>query len=158
VVGGGAVVLSVLAIGLSPGVSHASPEFPGAILEAADMKCVPVCTLCHTSNPGTATTWQQKALPRALASRGVHEGDADSLKAAWNKYMNDAAVPLADRQAVAAAVKAGKDQYGTDVCGPTYGCGAHIAQHAPPRDSTAPLWILGAALVGGLLRRRKTEA
>jgi hypothetical protein len=151
-------VLTLLALGFSPRVAYASPEFPGAILEAADMKCVPVCTLCHTSNPGTATTWQMKALPLALAGHGAEEGDADSLKRAWNAYMNDAMVPLATRQAVAAAVKAGKDQSGVDVCGPTYGCGAHIAQHAPARDSTTPLWILGAAIVGGLLRRRKTEA
>ncbi len=47
---------------------------------------------------------------------------------------------------------------GVSLCGPTYGCGAHVAKKAPPSDLSAPLWVVGAMLVGGLLRRRKSSA
>jgi hypothetical protein len=140
-----------LAAALQTAPAQAEPEFPGAIFDAADMKCVPTCTLCHTSNPGTASTWQAKMLGPTLLQSGLAPGDPDTMNAAFKKY-------AAMHTAEAAKIKQGIDpQTNADVCGPTYGCGAHIAQHAPPRDSTAPLWILGAALVGGLLRRRKTE-
>lgn len=47
---------------------------------------------------------------------------------------------------------------GTSLCGPTYGCGAHVAKKAPPSDLSSPLWVVGAIAIGGLLRRRKREA
>jgi hypothetical protein len=48
----------------------------------------------------------------------------------------------------------GKDQSGTDICGPS--CEAHIAkQQAAPRDLTGPLWMVGAGLVVALRRRKR---
>jgi hypothetical protein len=146
-------------VALAPLQALASEVFPGAIQEAANMKCVPLCTLCHTSNPGNNSTWQSKTLPLQLVGHGVVAGDADSLKAAWAKFLIDpdpAAVPPAVRAAIVAQVAAGQDQTGADICGPTYGCGAHIAkQQAAPRDLTGPLWIVGAVVIGALRRRTR---
>lgn len=136
--------------------AEASEVFPGAIQEAANMPCVPLCTLCHTTNPGNATSWQQKKLPTQLLLHGVKIGNADSLKTAFAAYMNDASIPAADRQATLAQIQAGKDQNGMDICGPSYGCGAHVAkQEAMPRDLTGPLWIVGAVVIGALRRRKR---
>jgi MYXO-CTERM domain-containing protein len=139
----------------------ASEVFPGALQEAADMQCVPLCTMCHTSNPGTATTWPFKLLPKALNTqtkmvngtpvRILKQGNADSLKEAYAAYAKTAsAAELAD-------IKAGREpETHADVCGPTYGCGAHVArQAAAPRDFTGALWVVGAVVAGGLLRRRR---
>ena len=55
-----------------------------------------------------------------------------------------------------AALKDGIDpETGDSLCGPTYGCGAHVAQKAPPTDFSGPLWALGAVIAGGILRRRR---
>jgi len=131
--------------------AHASEVFPGALQEAADMQCVPVCLMCHTSNPGTATTWT-KPLAVALFSRGMRKGDTDSLKAAFKAYAADPA-----NAAAIADIKAGREPSAhADVCGPTYGCAVHVAKEAAaPRDFTGPLWAVGAMVAAGLLRRRR---
>jgi MYXO-CTERM domain-containing protein len=131
--------------------AHASEVFPGALQEAADMQCVPVCTMCHTGTPGI-TTWTMKPLPVALmGTHLVKIGDTDSLKAAYKVF-----AATAD-PAMLADIKAGREPGSrADVCGPTYGCGAHVAKEAAaPRDFTGPLWIVGAMVVGGILRRRR---
>jgi hypothetical protein len=158
------LVVGVAVVGctaLAPRRALASEVFPGAIQEAANMQCVPICTLCHTTNPGNATSWQTKKLPLALKAHGVVARDADSLKKAWAAYLADTNPATADptvRQLIVDQVKAGKDQTGADICGPSYGCGAHIATKAPPSNLSAPLWVVGAIAVGGFLRRRKREA
>src|SRR3954465_14126132 len=81
---------------LAPRSVLASEVFPGAIQEAADMQCVPICTLCHTTNPGNANSWQTKKLPLALVGHGVVAGDADSLKRAWAAYLADPNPATAD--------------------------------------------------------------
>ena len=143
------VCLAFIGSALLAAPAHAEPEFPGAIFDAADMRCVPTCTLCHTSNPGTATTWQAKMLGSTLIMSGLEVGKPDTMNAAFKTY-------AAAHAAEAAKIKQGIDpQTGANVCGPTYGCGAHIARRASSRDNSAPLWIVGAALAGSLLRRRK---
>jgi hypothetical protein len=44
---------------------------------------------------------------------------------------------------------------GDSLCGPTYGCGAHVAKKLPSSDFTGPLFALGAVIAGGILRRRR---
>jgi len=131
--------------------ARASEVFPGALQEAADMDCVPVCTMCHLGTPGL-TTWTQP-LGLALKGRGLKQRDTDSLKAAYSAYAKDPTTPAA----ALANVKAGRDPVtGADVCGPTYGCGAHVAKEAAaPRDFTGPLWVVGAMVASVLLRRRR---
>jgi len=145
-----ALLLGLLA--LSSRQARASEVFPGALQEAADMQCVPLCLMCHTTNPGNATSWPSKPLGPALLPLGLKKGDADSLKAAWKAY---AANPA--NAAAVADVKAGREPGAhLDVCGPSYGCGAHVAKQAAlPHDFTGPLWALGAVVAGALLRRRR---
>ena len=50
---GVASLLSVLTFA-SP--SLASPAFPNAVREAANMSCTPSCTVCHTVDPGVSGT------------------------------------------------------------------------------------------------------
>ena len=147
---------------LSSAPARASEVFPGALQEAADMQCVPLCTMCHTSNPGNAQTWSAKKLPGALATATnaqmeaiLKPGDAASLRAAYAVY---AANP--DNAGNVANIKKGIDpQYLTNVCGPTYGCAVRIEKEAAaPRDFSGPLWIVGAVVAGGILRRRRKPA
>ena len=149
----GGATLGVVA--LAPSLAHASEEFPAAIQEAAGMPCVPQCVLCHGVTPGTANTYMNKKLGATLFNvMGVgvvlpHE--ADHLKAAYAAY---AAKP--ENSAAVAALKAGTDpETGDSLCGPTYGCGAHVAKKAPPSDLSAPLWVAFAMTLGVLFRRRK---
>jgi hypothetical protein len=155
------LVLAIAAAGvvaLVPLRAQASEEFPGAIQEAAGMPCAPSCTLCHGITPGTATTFMNKELGKTLFSidpmHPVGPKDVAGLKAAYAKY---AMIP--GNALKVAALKEGKDpQTGEGLCGPTYGCGAHVAKKAPPSDFSAPLWVVGAMVLGGLLRRRKPNA
>ena len=146
----GCVCLAIVGGVLDASPARAEPEFPGAIFDAADMKCVPTCTLCHTTNPGTATTWQAKMLGPTLVGAGLKAGEPDSMNAAFKAY---AAIHATE----VAKIKQGIDpQTGANVCGPTYGCGAHIARQTP-NDNLSPLFIVGAMVVGGLLRRRRSR-
>lgn len=115
------------------------------------MQCVPVCLMCHTTNPGTATTWT-KPLALGLFARNMRKGDTASLMAAYKAYAADPA-----NAAAVADIQAGREPgEHLDVCGPTYGCGVHVAKEAAaPRDFTGPLWVVGAVVAGGLLRRRR---
>jgi hypothetical protein len=136
----------------------ASESCPAAIQEAASMPCAPSCTLCHGVDPGTADTYTKKELGKNLFNyKGsfVLAGDTDALKKNFAAYAMDPA-----NAAIVAALKAGIDpQTNVDLCSAsnnvTYGCGAHIARTAPPRDFSGLVWVIGAVAGGGLLRRRK---
>ena len=140
---------------LLPGRAQASEEFPGALQEAAGLPCAPSCTLCHGVSPGTANTFMNKILGKTLFNLGmVAPHDTNALKTAYAKYAMDPA-----NAANVALLKEGKDpQTGDNLCGPTYGCGATIAKKAPSNDLSAPLWVVGAMVLGGLLRRHKRAA
>lgn len=151
----------VLAFGIALSVrlsvtveARAEPEFPGAILEAADMRCVPTCLLCHTTNPGNASSWATKPFGVLMFQNGIKKGDPSSVKTAWSKVAADTA-----KAELVANVRAGRDPDPphADICGPTYGCGAHLAKPAPQAGSAVPYWVAGALLLGSLLRRRKQQ-
>jgi hypothetical protein len=142
---------------LAPSQARASEEFPAAIQQAAGMPCVPQCVLCHGVTPGTANTYVNKKLGATLFNVPgvgvVLPHDANKLKAAYAAY---AAIPA--NAAAVSALKEGNDpETGDSLCGPTYGCGAHVAQKAPPSDLSAPLWVAFAMTLGVLLRRRKPQ-
>lgn len=133
--------------------AHGSEVFPGALQEAADMQCVPLCLMCHTTNPGNATSWTMKPLGVALLNLGMRKGDADSLKKAYKAYSANQ-----DNAAAVADIKAGREPgQHVDVCGPTYGCSVPMVAKEParPRDYTAALWVVSSIVVGGILRRRR---
>lgn len=133
----------------------ASQEFPSAIQEAAGMPCTPSCVLCHGVDPGTAATFMNKALGKALFSGPplVGPNQSGALKESYAAY---AAKP--ENAAAVTALKAGVDpETGVDLCSNkvTYGCGAHIAKDAPRDDWSGLLFVAGAMGFGALLRRAK---
>jgi hypothetical protein len=138
-----------------PAVAHAEERFPAAIQAAAGLDCAPSCLLCHTTNPGMVGTWAGKPFGVYMATHGVTlSADTSAVATAYASYKADPA-----NAAGVARLAAGQDpDNGNDLCnGPTYGCGAHVASKAPPRDLSAVLWTIGAVVAGALLRRRKSQ-
>jgi MYXO-CTERM domain-containing protein len=127
------------------------------------MPCTPSCVVCHGKVPGDAGSFTARKLPRdmllppngALPPPGA--AGVPVVKSDFATYSAKAATdPEVAR--VVTALKQGIDpETGDSLCGPTYGCGAHVAKQAPPSDFSAPLWVIGAMALGGLLRRRKDE-
>lgn len=150
-VGLGSIVVSAPA--------HASQVFPGVLQEEADMPCVPTCLVCHTTNPGEATTWAKPPFTTTLQGQGLKKQDEESLRTAFRNYVALAATNPTVAPALA-ALKRGEDPAnpGTSVCGPIYGCGgsARVAPQQAPLDRSAIGWTLGAIAVASLLRRRRS--
>jgi MYXO-CTERM domain-containing protein len=132
---------------LTAGSALARPEAPGQLQEAASMQCVPLCTMCHQTNPGQALNWTMK--PLGVTLNGPIRAQTD-IKPAYNDW-------AAMHPDLHALVKKGIEPgSGVDVCGPIYGCAVHVAKEAAaPRDFTGPLVALGAVIAGGILRRRR---
>jgi MYXO-CTERM domain-containing protein len=145
-----AVGLALAVCALHAEHAQASQEFPGALYEEADMQCVPLCNMCHTVNPGTAGTWT-RPVGAGVKAKGAKAGDPESLKAAFAKYK------LTLDAATLEKIRSGHEpSTGLDVCAPTYGCAVtQSPSPQPKRDRTTPLLVVGAALLGGLLRRRR---
>lgn len=134
---------------LTAGSALARPEVPGQLQAAANMQCVPLCTMCHATNPGVKSNWAGKPLGGVLFPEINAQVD---IKA---HYLSWAADP-ANAEAAAKIQKGIEPSTNVDVCGPTYGCAVHVAKEAAaPRDFTGPLWALGAVIAGGILRRRR---
>ncbi|HET7541073.1 MAG TPA: thrombospondin type 3 repeat-containing protein [Polyangiaceae bacterium] len=139
--------------------AHAEPEFPGAIQDAANIPCTPTCLLCHTAIPGSASNLNMHFAQTVIAN-GVEPGNPESLNAVVAKLRANMVDTDGDGQLDVDELAAGTDPNSADpraeLCGPTYGCGAHVAPSAPARRA-AILWPLMFALgLAGLvmLRRR----
>jgi MYXO-CTERM domain-containing protein len=131
---------------LTAGSALARPEAPGQLQAAANMQCVPLCTMCHATNPGLKTNFG-KTLGVALLLPILNQTDIKPAYDAW------AMANLADAAKVQKGIEPSTN---VDVCGPTYGCAVHVAKEAAaPRDFTGPLFALGAVIAGGILRRRR---
>jgi hypothetical protein len=140
--------------------AHASEVFPGAVQEAGHLDCVPSCLLCHTTNPGNATSWQAKKLPLDIrriagaANMPVKPGDEASMRRAFSLWMK-----APENAAALALIRRGKDpQEGRndqDICTPQYGCGAHVAKHSAPRDDfSGAFWTIAAIGAAAVFLRR----
>lgn len=137
------------AVLLTSGFAAARPEAPGELQDAAGMKCVPLCTMCHQTNPGNATNWT-KLLGRTLYGDIKAERDIKASYASWAQTNPQGAERVKNGQ---------EPETGVDVCGPTYGCAVRIEKEAAaPRDFGGPLFVVGAVVLGGLLRRRRKTA
>ena len=134
---------------LTAGSALARPEAPGQLQAAANMQCVPLCTMCHSGNPGTLANWDPANKPVGAPLSGAIQSQTD-IKPAYDKWAQA-------NQVDAAKVQKGiEPRSGADVCGPIYGCAVHVAKEAAaPRDFTGPLLALGAVIAGGILRRRR---
>jgi hypothetical protein len=152
-----AVLLSAAALTANP--AGASPEYPGALSEAAGMSCVPQCTVCHTTNPGRATTALQP-FSIAMRGKGLLAGSPGLVAVAFEKLRSDPDTKPEDVARYAAMVAALEDDYdpntGQLACGPTYGCGARVAK-APPKRFDALTWALGALGLVVAVRRAKSK-
>jgi len=134
---------------LTTGSAWARPEVPGKLQAAANMQCVPLCTMCHQTNPGEKSNWTMKPLGVALLGPITAQTDIKPAYDAWAAMNPDGAAKVS---------KGIEPLSGLDVCGPTYGCAVHVAKEAAaPRDFSGPLWVVGAMVLGGILRRRKHE-
>lgn len=132
---------------LTAGSALARPEVPGELQAAANMQCVPLCTMCHLTNPGQATNWTSKPLGLALSVPIAAQTDIKPAYIGW---------AMTNPNLAALVTKGIEPGSGADVCGPTYGCAVHVAKEAAaPRDFAGPLWALGAVIAGGILRRRR---
>jgi MYXO-CTERM domain-containing protein len=161
------LILGASLVALWPAAAQARPEYPGAIQEAANMDCVPTCLLCHVVTPGTSSTWQQKPVGNALIGHNLEPGNEDSVQGAWNGIVADSADPTKMCGSVTCATMVATVPKGiepstmSNVCGPTYGCGATIAQRplseAKHYNDPAPAIAAALTLLGGFfaLRRRR---
>jgi hypothetical protein len=117
--------------------------------------CTPSCIACHLTDPGDATNWSSKKLPQYVAGKGINRDSTDAaVTAVLQQYLTEAAT-VQEQADTVKALRDGKDiESGGNLCGgPTYGCGAHIARKAAPRDASLA-WLLGAVVAGSWLRRR----
>jgi hypothetical protein len=141
--------------------AEASQAFPSTVMAEYDMPCAPTCTLCHTTNPGQAgTAFMGQPFGRAVFANGALPTNVDSLKKALaaiktNKVDSDGD-KTPDFEELAQGDDPGKAGEAR-LCGPNYGCGAHIAK-APAKNGGA--WVLAAcaaALVTFGFRRRRSS-
>lgn len=143
------VVLSVLVVALP---ASAEPTFPGAIQEAANIPCTPTCLLCHLTVPGEKDNWRQPFAGTALGN-GLKPGQPETMPAMvenlrTNKIDTDHDGKL-DVDELAAGSDPNKPDPSAAICGPTYGCGAHVAAVTPPPPTA--LWWFAVPVVLALL-------
>ncbi len=155
---------------LFPALADASPEFVGELQEQLQMQCTPRCSVCHTSNPGSAGTATQP-FAVTMKNAGLAPGDIDTVGPALESLKGpdkdepsddidsdgDGVSDLSelttgveadpnDPDSVALAARDPSVPGAGEACELVdYGCGAHVA-----RQPTAPagVWMtVGAAVV-----------
>jgi hypothetical protein len=129
---------------LAAAPAQASPDYPAELRKAAALSCVPQCIVCHTTNPGESGTALQP-FSLAMRQKGLLPGSPATLSVAYEALKAD---PNPDYVAMIERLESGYNPnydpaLGQLLCGPTYGCGAHIAK-APPKPFDAFAWALGA--------------
>ncbi|HVY31675.1 MAG TPA: hypothetical protein VHB79_34305 [Polyangiaceae bacterium] len=128
------------------------PEMPGKLQEVAGMTCVPLCTMCHTSNPGQADNWTMKALGQQLYLPIKNQQDIKPAYDAWKAANTNLASGVVNGYEPTSVMNGHPE----NVCGPIYGCTVPAVKHVTSsHDYVGVLWMGGAMIVGGLLRRRK---
>ncbi len=151
------VLTSAWLVSLSfvPATASASPSFPGAIEQYWEMACAPKCSICHTENPGTASTPDQ---PFADSLTGLRK-DADLLAALDRldpkRDVDGDGIPDQDELRADPPTDPNVPGSGSEaqVCVPRYGCGAARIAPEPPAQSPYPALAL-VGLVAAVLGRR----
>ncbi|RYZ10157.1 MAG: hypothetical protein EOO73_00850 [Myxococcales bacterium] len=148
-------LLAGVAIFSVPVAAHAEETFPGALQEEAGLACAPSCTLCHTTNPGNASSWTGKDFGRYMGTHGLTKGSGEGgVKKAYAALKADATMTTSLTR-----LQAGQDpDTGNELCQITYGCGARIAKETPRDDWSGLLFVAGAMGFGALLRRTKRRS
>ena len=155
------LALGIGASVLVAGTAQGSPAFPSVMQKEFDMPCPPSCTLCHVTDPGQAGNFNKPfALMAVVPAAGLPlAGDESKLKAGLQKIKAGGIAFDTDKDGTSDydELKEGNDPNkpgDSRLCGPSYGCGAHIAK-APAKNGGA--WVLAAcaaALVTFGFRRR----
>jgi hypothetical protein len=155
-----------LALLFTPAVAFASPTFPGALQEAANMPCAPQCTLCHRDSAGGYGTLVEgtTAAPTFVkqmidADPGLEAENPSSVKPALDAVEGLGADSDGDGVGDVAELREGSNpniKGDATLCGPTYGCGARIAKSE--RTDWFSL-LVGLIVTAGLLVswRRKIQ-
>jgi hypothetical protein len=136
--------------------AQASQPFPSAISDALGMPCAPNCTICHATEAGGAGT-VVKLFGNAAKAAGAGPISVDALRAALVKMRDTQVDSDSDGVTDIDELSAGNDPNNAGdarICGPNYGCGAHISR-VPPARSGMALAIAGsvAALMAFGFRR-----
>ena len=139
--------------------AYAEGTFPGAIQQAAGIPCAPTCVLCHTEIPGNIGNLKQPFGLQVLRS-GVKPGDPSSMYTVVatlraNSVDTDRDGKL-DVDELAAGTNPNTPDPNAELCGPLYGCGAHLAAAPPPEHGGMP-WRLacGIGLMALICARRR---
>lgn len=132
-----------------PALASASPAFPYALRDAADLECTPVCSVCHTVDPGTRGT-ATKPFATAMVEAGLRVGDESSVAPAFEvldpdgdgvpEFEGGEASTVEDFFPCQAEVK--------------YGCGVSPKTTSPSSSGSAHLLWVGLFALGIGLRRR----
>ena len=142
--------------------ARAEPTFPGAIQEAAGIPCTPTCLLCHFTIPGEDSNWHQP-FGDAVVANGLKPGEPASLNTVVanlrSKMVDSDGDGKLDVDELAAGTNPNDPAPGAEVCGPQYGCGAHIAPPPPAQRAPIMWWLVTAlALAGWVALRRSRRA
>ena len=141
--------------------ASAEPEFPGAIKEAAGIPCTPTCLLCHTAIPGTLLNLKQP-FGLTVLGHGVQPGHPESMHTVVARLREDKFDTDGDHKIdvdeLAIDSNPSDPHPQADICGPLYGCGAHLAPALPPPRAPVPWWVAVALALTtfGLARRRRS--
>jgi hypothetical protein len=157
-------------VGLAPTVlvaptAQAEQTFPSVVQTAFDMPCAPRCTLCHATDPGQGSNYTAKeftlSVLNAYAAKypGKLPTNDDEMKVALTLLKDGKVDTDGDQVLDDVELSQGNDpnKPGEErLCGPNYGCGAHIAK-APAKNGGA-CWVLAAcaAVTFGFRRRRSS--
>jgi hypothetical protein len=165
------VVLSagLLGAALWSASAQASQPFPSAMSDALGMPCAPSCTICHATEAGGVGT-VVKLFGNSAKAAGAGPFSVDALKGALSCMSAPVGTTCANMLPSKGPIDSDGDGVtdideltaGNDpnnkgdarICGPNYGCGAHISRVPPARSGTA-LAIAGsvAALMAFGFRR-----
>lgn len=149
----------VLAFGLMGSLwaieAEASQAFPSAIEKALNMPCPPLCTTCHaTPAGGVGTVTKPFGISAKLA--GATLFDVAKLEQAL-VAMAGKADSDGDGAFDTAELAEGNDpnsKGAARICGPNYGCGAHVSRTPPSHDGTALVFAGSVALLTAFGFRR----
>jgi len=129
--------------------ASAEQSFPGAIKEAGSIPCTPTCLLCHTEIPGSIGNLKQP-FGLTVLGNGIVPGHPESMHTVVanlrSKMVDTDGDGKLDVDELAAGSDPNKKDPNAEICGPTYGCGAHVAA-APPSARTTQLWWCGVPVV-----------
>ena len=148
------LVWSFLFVALPAG---AEPEFPAAIQEAGKIPCTPTCLLCHLTVPGQKDNWTQP-FGVAVRANGLVPGHPESIQTVVDnlrtKMVDTDGDGKIDVDELAAGTDPNKADPNAELCGPLYGCGAHVAK-APPSSSAALWWFTVPVVLSMLIAMRR---